>query len=177
MSNSVARVVNKRPADNLADMKSDKAAIPTRSTCPPSARGTSRSPVESTAPAQKSEGTSPHEGFRIRSTCSRCMALAQGKGRRGVNATDKGTDSLSQRRAFVGFDWASDHHDVVVVDEHVGVPVSPRTPGPQLVPTCVGVASSLNPQSSTSNSCALPVSIPARWEFASCAFPLFRADS
>ena len=31
---------------------------------------------------------------------------------------DKGTDSWRQRMAFVGFDWASDHHDVVVVDQH-----------------------------------------------------------
>ena len=31
---------------------------------------------------------------------------------------DKGTDSWSRRTAFVGFDWASDHHDVVLVDEH-----------------------------------------------------------
>ena len=31
---------------------------------------------------------------------------------------NKGTDSLSQQRAFVGFDWASDHHNVVVEDQH-----------------------------------------------------------
>ena len=31
---------------------------------------------------------------------------------------DKGTDSRNQRTAFVGFDWASEHHDVVVVDQH-----------------------------------------------------------
>jgi len=31
---------------------------------------------------------------------------------------DKGTDSWSERTAFVGFDWASDHHDVVVEDQH-----------------------------------------------------------
>ena len=31
---------------------------------------------------------------------------------------DKGMDSWSQRTAFVGFDWASDHHDVVLVDRH-----------------------------------------------------------
>ena len=31
---------------------------------------------------------------------------------------DKGTDNWSQRATFVGFDWASDHHDVVVVDQH-----------------------------------------------------------
>ncbi len=30
---------------------------------------------------------------------------------------DKGTDGWSQRAAFVGFDWASDHHDVVLVDQ------------------------------------------------------------
>ena len=30
---------------------------------------------------------------------------------------DKGKDNWSQRAAFVGFDWASDHHDVVVVDQ------------------------------------------------------------
>jgi transposase len=29
---------------------------------------------------------------------------------------DEGTDSWSRRTAFVGFDWASDHHDVMVVD-------------------------------------------------------------
>ncbi len=32
---------------------------------------------------------------------------------------DKGTDNWRQRTAFAGFDWASDHHDVVVVvDQH-----------------------------------------------------------
>lgn len=31
---------------------------------------------------------------------------------------DKGTDSWSERAAFLGFDWASDHHDVVLVDQH-----------------------------------------------------------
>ena len=28
----------------------------------------------------------------------------------------QGTADWSERAAFVGFDWASDHHDVVVVD-------------------------------------------------------------
>lgn len=31
---------------------------------------------------------------------------------------DKGTDNWRQRTVLVGFDWASDHHDVVVVDQH-----------------------------------------------------------
>jgi len=31
---------------------------------------------------------------------------------------DKGTDSWSQRTTFMGFDWASEHHDVVVVSQH-----------------------------------------------------------
>jgi len=30
---------------------------------------------------------------------------------------DKGTDTWSRRTAFVGFDWASDHHDLVLVDQ------------------------------------------------------------
>ncbi|MHC4407248.1 MAG: IS110 family RNA-guided transposase [Planctomycetota bacterium] len=31
---------------------------------------------------------------------------------------DKDTDSWRQRTTFVGFDWAGDHHDVVVVNQH-----------------------------------------------------------
>ncbi len=31
---------------------------------------------------------------------------------------DRETDTWSQRTAFVGFDWASDHHDLVLVDQH-----------------------------------------------------------
>jgi transposase len=31
---------------------------------------------------------------------------------------DKGADDWSQRTAFLGFDWVSDHHDVVLVDQH-----------------------------------------------------------
>jgi transposase len=31
---------------------------------------------------------------------------------------DKGADDWSERTAFLGFDWASDHHDVVLVDQH-----------------------------------------------------------
>ncbi len=30
---------------------------------------------------------------------------------------NKSTDRWSQRTVFVGFDWASDHHDVVVVNQ------------------------------------------------------------
>jgi transposase len=31
---------------------------------------------------------------------------------------DRGADDWSRRTAFLGFDWASDHHDVVLVDQH-----------------------------------------------------------
>ena len=31
---------------------------------------------------------------------------------------DKGVDDWNHRTAFLGFDWASDHHDVVLVDQH-----------------------------------------------------------
>ena len=34
-----------------------------------------------------------------------------------MSARDKDPDSWWQRTAFVGFDWASDHHDVVVVNQ------------------------------------------------------------
>ncbi|MCH7808741.1 MAG: hypothetical protein IIB60_05900 [Planctomycetes bacterium] len=44
--------------------------------------------------------------------------MSKGKPRQGVSATDKATDNGRQRTAFVGFDWASDHHDVVVVKQH-----------------------------------------------------------
>ena len=46
------------------------------------------------------------------------MALAKGKRRLGGNATGRGTDRWSKRTTFVGFDWAGDHHDLVVVDRH-----------------------------------------------------------
>jgi transposase len=44
------------------------------------------------------------------------MALAKGKRSRGTNAMNQGTQDWSERTTFVGFDWASDHHDVVIVD-------------------------------------------------------------
>ena len=69
------------------------------------------------APAQKSERTLPHEGSCIRLTGSRRRAPAKGRQRRGARAMDKGADGWSERAAFVGFDWASDHHDVVLVDQ------------------------------------------------------------
>ena len=31
---------------------------------------------------------------------------------------DKSTDSWGRGTVFVGFDWARDHHDVVVVNHH-----------------------------------------------------------
>ena len=78
VSNSAARVVRKRVAGNLTAMELDNAAIPTRSFVPPSTRGTRRSPVGSTAPAQKSERTSPHEASCLRSTGDRRKALSKG---------------------------------------------------------------------------------------------------
>jgi len=87
---------------------------------PASARGTRRSPVGSSVPVQKSERTSPHEGSHIRSTGSRRKASRKvprkGKRKKGAKSMDGHTDDWRQRKTFVGFDWASDHHDVVVVD-------------------------------------------------------------
>jgi transposase len=42
--------------------------------------------------------------------------MEQGKDNHGGQTAD--TDNWSQRTAFVGSDWASDHHDVVLVDQH-----------------------------------------------------------
>jgi transposase len=42
--------------------------------------------------------------------------MDQDRDKRGGQTTD--TDKWRQRTAFVGFDWASDHHDVVLVDQH-----------------------------------------------------------
>jgi transposase len=44
------------------------------------------------------------------------MALAKGQRKPGANAMTQGTNDWSERTTFVGFDWAGDHHDVVVVD-------------------------------------------------------------
>ncbi len=44
------------------------------------------------------------------------MALAKGQRKPGANAMTQGTNEGSERTTFVGFDWASDHHDVVAVD-------------------------------------------------------------
>ncbi len=97
VSNSAARVVSKRVAGNLTATEFGNAAIPTRSPRPASARGTRRSPVGSTAPAQKSERTLPHEGSCIRSTGSRRKALSKGERAQGVSAMDNDTDSWGQR--------------------------------------------------------------------------------
>ncbi len=119
MGNSAARVVSTRVAGNLTRVEFADAATPTRSLVPAFTRSIGRSPVGSTGPAQKSERTSPGEGSRIRSTGSRRKGSSRGKRRVRANAMDKGTaDSWSQRTAFVGFDWASDHHDVLLVDQH-----------------------------------------------------------
>ncbi len=93
VSNSAARVVKTTTSGTLEPSKCVDAAIPTRSCRPASARGTRRSPVGSTAPAQKSERTSPHEGSHIRSTGSWRKALRKkGKRRRGATVMDQGRD-------------------------------------------------------------------------------------
>ncbi len=42
--------------------------------------------------------------------------MDQGRDKRGGQTAD--TDRWRQRTAFVGFDWAGDHHDVVLVDQY-----------------------------------------------------------
>ena len=112
VSNSATRVVKTTTAGTLeppaacnaqAGSKCVDAAISTRSCRPPSTRGTRRSPVRSSVPAQKSERTSPHEGSHIRSTGSRRTASGnKGKRRRGATAMDQGRDKRSGSRGTSG---------------------------------------------------------------------------
>ena len=86
-----------------------KARGRTRSLCPHPTRIEPRTPIDPGAFIQKSERTSPHEGHRIRTT--------RDKGQ-GPRASKPMTEPLSweQITHYAGFDWAKDHHDVVVVN-------------------------------------------------------------
>lgn len=72
-----------------------------------------RSPSPASADAQKVERTSPHEGSNISSPPSR-----QSK---PVRASRVMNTDWPQHQFFAALDWASDHHDVVVVDRQGAV--------------------------------------------------------
>jgi len=71
-----------------------------------------RTPAERRAPVQRSERTSPREGSCIRSTGDRTM------GRRLKAPPMKNWNEISH---CAGFDWAKDHHQVVIVDRQARI--------------------------------------------------------
>src|SRR5260370_21117561 len=73
-----------------------------------------RTPVDLGAFIKKSERTTPQEGLRIRTTHDK----SQGR-RADKPMNENTTESINWEtiRHFAGFDWAKDHHDVVLVNQ------------------------------------------------------------
>ena len=97
---------NLRPGDNGSGRK---ARGRTRLTCPYPARIKPRTPVDLGAFIKKSERTTPCEGHRIRSTDDKSQ---------GPRASKCMTEPLNWEKIthYAGFDWAKNHHDVVIVN-------------------------------------------------------------
>ena len=97
---------NLRPGNNGSGRK---ARGRTRFACPNPTRIKPRTPADPGAFIKKSERTIPQEGHRIRTT--------NDKGR-GPCANKPMNDTISWESIiyYAGFDWAKDHHDVVVVN-------------------------------------------------------------
>jgi len=81
----------------------------TRSSYPNPTRIIPRTPVDLGAQVKKSERTTPCEGLRIRTTHDQSQ---------GPSALKPMTEQIPWEKIayYAGFDWAKDHHDVVVVD-------------------------------------------------------------
>src|SRR5436190_4700317 len=69
-----------------------------------------RTPVGPGAFIKKSERTTPHEGLRIRTTHDKSQ---------GRRASKPMNENMTWETVthFAGFDWAKDHHDVVIVNQ------------------------------------------------------------
>src|ERR1700722_3876684 len=76
------------------------------------ARVLSRIPTTPAARVQKSERTSPREGHRIRLTMNRVIPTNAAITQRKESQMKTWNDITH----FAGFDWAKDHHDVLVLD-------------------------------------------------------------
>src|SRR5947207_5446747 len=109
--NNLAAAVKTIPGKTAAGSRFAAASI--RSAPPHPARVMSRKPATPAARVQKSERTTPREGHRIRLTMNRVIptsaAQTTRKESRPMNAWNEVTH-------FGGFDWAKDHHDVLVLD-------------------------------------------------------------
>jgi len=76
-----------------------------------------RSSDRDAAPVQKSKRTSPSQGSGIRSTGNRPgAAISSGLSNKGVAHVDTPPSAFTQLQHFAGFDWATDKHDLAVVD-------------------------------------------------------------
>ena len=91
------------PVDKLST--GSIASSRSRSTNAASTRAIRRTPVGWKAPVQMPERTSPCEGP--------CVSLAR---HRPAMRQHKPMKNWTEQNHFAGFDWASDHHDVVIVD-------------------------------------------------------------
>ncbi len=87
----------------------------TRLLCPHPARIEPRTPVDPEAFAKKSERTTPREGLCIRTTEGKSRGLRAKKTTR--NPMTNEPIRWEEITHYAGFDWAKDHHDVVVVDQ------------------------------------------------------------
>jgi len=87
----------------------------TRLLRPDPARIKPRTPVDPEAFVKKSERTTPREGHRIGKTDGKSPGLlrAGNKTRKPMTTEQIGWEEITH---YAGFDWAKDHHDVVVVD-------------------------------------------------------------
>src|SRR5439155_8751291 len=109
--NNLAAAVKTIPGKTAAGSRFAAASIRSRSTHP--ARVRSRKPATPAAPVQKSERTTPREGHRIRLTMNRVIPT------RAAETTRKESQPMNawnEVTHFGGFDWAKDHHDVLVLD-------------------------------------------------------------
>ena len=93
------------------------AATPTRSRSSNPARVMSSEPVASSARVQTSERTTPQEGRCIRLTMDRATNQA------AINTRKESSimNTWQQITHFAGFDWAKDHHDLLVLDGNAKV--------------------------------------------------------
>jgi transposase len=89
------------------------AAASLRSAPPHPTRVLSRKPATLTARVQKSERTLPQEGRRISSTMNRVTSTSAAATKRKESEKMKTWNEVTN---FAGFDWAKDHHDVLVLD-------------------------------------------------------------
>ena len=111
--NNLAAAVAVEPIPGHTAAGSHFAAASPRSAPQHPARVLSRKPTTPTARVQKSERTSPREGHRISSTMNRVIPTSAAATKRKESEKMKTWNEITH---FAGFDWAKDHHDVLVLD-------------------------------------------------------------